>query len=216
LPLIDFRDPAAVNDRAAIDDRVIGGISRSRKRHDPAGHAVFEGEVSLERKRPDLHPQEVFHRLQRRHRGSAPHPLRQHAPRLRQHLVGTGRTVLAIDIAHQQRNDSIGERSGRQRHGELRSVSGGIARDRSTTTHLGSQGSKTAAGRKRSRCERAELDSENGVGAWVDKASPPSERHRPSDEDCRHCRPFLWAVSLNAGGCIELGRRLDIDDGDGT
>ncbi len=33
----------------AIDDRVMGGISRSRLRHDPAGHAVFEGQVSLER-----------------------------------------------------------------------------------------------------------------------------------------------------------------------
>jgi NADH dehydrogenase [ubiquinone] 1 alpha subcomplex assembly factor 1 len=34
---------------AAIDDRVMGGISRSGLRHDPAGHAVFEGMVSLER-----------------------------------------------------------------------------------------------------------------------------------------------------------------------
>ena len=32
----------------AIDDRVMGGVSRSRLRHDPAGHATFEGEVSLE------------------------------------------------------------------------------------------------------------------------------------------------------------------------
>ncbi len=34
---------------AAIDDRVMGGVSRSRLRHDAAGHAVFEGTVSLER-----------------------------------------------------------------------------------------------------------------------------------------------------------------------
>ncbi len=27
----------------------MGGVSRSRLRHDPAGHAVFEGEVSLQR-----------------------------------------------------------------------------------------------------------------------------------------------------------------------
>jgi hypothetical protein len=47
--LFDFRDPATVNDWAAIDDRVMGGISRSRLRHDPAGHAVFEGDVSLDR-----------------------------------------------------------------------------------------------------------------------------------------------------------------------
>lgn len=32
----------------AIDDRVMGGVSRSRLRFDPAGHAVFEGEVSLD------------------------------------------------------------------------------------------------------------------------------------------------------------------------
>ena len=31
----------------AIDDRVMGGISRSRLRHDAGGHAVFEGELSL-------------------------------------------------------------------------------------------------------------------------------------------------------------------------
>jgi hypothetical protein len=45
--LFDFTDPAAVLGWHAIDDRVMGGISRSRLRHDPAGHAVFEGEVSL-------------------------------------------------------------------------------------------------------------------------------------------------------------------------
>ena len=48
LLLFDFSDPAIVADWAPIDDRVMGGISRSRLRHDPAGHAVFEGTVSLE------------------------------------------------------------------------------------------------------------------------------------------------------------------------
>ena len=47
--LFDFNDSATVDDWAAIDDRVMGGISRSTLRHDPAGHAVFEGTVSLER-----------------------------------------------------------------------------------------------------------------------------------------------------------------------
>jgi hypothetical protein len=47
--LFDFADPAAVQAWRAIDDRVMGGVSRSRLRHDAAGHAVFEGEVSLER-----------------------------------------------------------------------------------------------------------------------------------------------------------------------
>lgn len=46
--LFDFADPAAVDAWSAIDDRVMGGISRSRLRHDPAGHAIFEGSVSLE------------------------------------------------------------------------------------------------------------------------------------------------------------------------
>ncbi|MEI8304708.1 MAG: CIA30 family protein [Burkholderiales bacterium] len=45
--LFDFSDPRAVEAWQAIDDRVMGGISRSRLRADPAGHAVFEGEVSL-------------------------------------------------------------------------------------------------------------------------------------------------------------------------
>jgi hypothetical protein len=47
--MFDFSVPSAVDDWAPIDDRVMGGVSRSRLRHDPAGHAVFEGEVSLER-----------------------------------------------------------------------------------------------------------------------------------------------------------------------
>jgi hypothetical protein len=46
--LFDFSSPETVAEWSAIDDRVMGGISRSRMRHDPAGHAVFEGVVSLE------------------------------------------------------------------------------------------------------------------------------------------------------------------------
>lgn len=46
--LFDFQDPDAVRAWSAIDDRVMGGVSRSRLRHDAAGHAVFEGEVSLD------------------------------------------------------------------------------------------------------------------------------------------------------------------------
>lgn len=45
----DFTSPDAVAGWSAIDDRVMGGVSRSRLRHNPAGHAVFEGVVSLER-----------------------------------------------------------------------------------------------------------------------------------------------------------------------
>lgn len=47
--LFDFANPAEAHAWASIDDRVMGGISKSRLRHDPAGHAVFEGNVSLER-----------------------------------------------------------------------------------------------------------------------------------------------------------------------
>ncbi len=47
--LFDFTDPSAANAWRAIDDRVMGGVSRSTLRHDPAGHAVFEGTVSLDR-----------------------------------------------------------------------------------------------------------------------------------------------------------------------
>jgi hypothetical protein len=47
--LFDFSSPAAVAEWHAIDDRVMGGVSVSRLRHHPAGHAVFEGTVSLER-----------------------------------------------------------------------------------------------------------------------------------------------------------------------
>ena len=47
--LFDFADPNVTNAWQAIDDRVMGGISKSRLRYDPAGHAVFERNVSLER-----------------------------------------------------------------------------------------------------------------------------------------------------------------------
>lgn len=46
--LFDFTDPTATAAWHPIDDRVMGGISRSVLRGDPAGHAVFTGEVSLE------------------------------------------------------------------------------------------------------------------------------------------------------------------------
>ncbi|EHR70992.1 Complex I intermediate-associated protein 30 (CIA30) [Burkholderiales bacterium JOSHI_001] len=47
--LFDFTDPNAANAWHAIDDRVMGGTSRSTLRNDQAGHAVFAGNVSLER-----------------------------------------------------------------------------------------------------------------------------------------------------------------------
>jgi len=46
--LFRFEAAASVADWSAIDDGVMGGVSRSRLRHEPAGHAVFEGVVSLE------------------------------------------------------------------------------------------------------------------------------------------------------------------------
>ena len=49
LLLFDFTDPTAVDDWAVINDRLMGGMSRSKMRHGPAGHAVFEGTVSRER-----------------------------------------------------------------------------------------------------------------------------------------------------------------------
>lgn len=49
MELFRFDQPASVEAWGAIDDRVMGGVSRSRLRFDPAGHAVFEGVVSLDR-----------------------------------------------------------------------------------------------------------------------------------------------------------------------
>lgn len=46
--LFDFRHADAASLWSAIDDRVMGGVSRSQLRHDSAGHAVFEGEVALD------------------------------------------------------------------------------------------------------------------------------------------------------------------------
>ena len=46
--LFDFSDPRSVALWNPIDDGVMGGVSRSRFRHDPAGHAVFAGHVSFE------------------------------------------------------------------------------------------------------------------------------------------------------------------------
>lgn len=47
--LFRFDAPGSVDAWTAIDDRVMGGVSRSRLRFDEGGHAVFEGRVSLER-----------------------------------------------------------------------------------------------------------------------------------------------------------------------
>lgn len=49
--LIDFALPASLAGWSAIGDVVMGGISRSRLDHDPAGHASFSGVVSLEHNR---------------------------------------------------------------------------------------------------------------------------------------------------------------------
>ena len=46
--VLRFDSPASAQAFSAMDDRVMGGVSRSRVRFDPAGHAVFEGMVSLE------------------------------------------------------------------------------------------------------------------------------------------------------------------------
>jgi hypothetical protein len=86
-------------------------------------------------------------------------------------------------------NVNVNEKSGRQRLHELRSVSGRIARDRSHSAQRSSQGSKTAAGRKRSPRERADLDGENNVVAWVDTASPPNASHRLTRGVRRQHRP---------------------------
>ncbi len=48
IQLARFDSPDSVTSWGPIDDRVMGGVSRSRLRFDPAGHAVFEGELSLE------------------------------------------------------------------------------------------------------------------------------------------------------------------------
>ena len=47
--IVSFESAASIASWFAIDDGVMGGVSSSRMRHDPAGHAVFEGTVSLER-----------------------------------------------------------------------------------------------------------------------------------------------------------------------
>ena len=46
--LFRFDTAASVADFSAIDDRVMGGVSRSALRFDPAGHAVFAGLVSAD------------------------------------------------------------------------------------------------------------------------------------------------------------------------
>jgi len=57
-----------------------------------------------------------------------------------------------------RRRDDLVRRQRRIRHHDLRSESGGIARDRRTTSQRSRQGSKTTAGRKRAQRERAGLD----------------------------------------------------------
>ncbi len=50
--LFRFESASAAGPWSSVDDRVMGGVSRSHLRYDPAaypGHAVFEGLVSLDR-----------------------------------------------------------------------------------------------------------------------------------------------------------------------
>ncbi|MCE3003650.1 MAG: CIA30 family protein [Xanthomonadaceae bacterium] len=49
VDLMRFDDARVAAAWEPVDDRVMGGVSRSRVRHDPAGHAVFEGLLSLDR-----------------------------------------------------------------------------------------------------------------------------------------------------------------------
>lgn len=46
--LFDFSDPRPVTLWNPINDGVMGGVSHSQLRYDPAGHAVFDGHVSFE------------------------------------------------------------------------------------------------------------------------------------------------------------------------
>ncbi|MBL8407376.1 MAG: CIA30 family protein [Candidatus Accumulibacter phosphatis] len=46
--LFDFSDPRSVALWNPINDRVMGGVSHSQLRNDPAGHALFCGHVSFE------------------------------------------------------------------------------------------------------------------------------------------------------------------------
>ena len=116
------QDDSRSIDRQSLFDHLAGvhrGLRHRAAEHllqldDPVLRIEEQHAEHLVLQRPDLQAQIVLHRLRRRHRGTAPHPVRQHAPRLRQHLLGTRKTVLAIDIAHQQRIDSDNGRSGRQ------------------------------------------------------------------------------------------------------
>jgi NADH dehydrogenase [ubiquinone] 1 alpha subcomplex assembly factor 1 len=46
--LFDFSNPQSVMLWNPINDGVMGGVSQSQLRYDPAGHAVFTGQVSFE------------------------------------------------------------------------------------------------------------------------------------------------------------------------
>ena len=46
--LFDFADPAALRGWQVRDDGVMGGLSKGNITRDPAGYAVFSGQVSLE------------------------------------------------------------------------------------------------------------------------------------------------------------------------
>lgn len=73
-------------------------------------------------------------------RASAPHPLAQDAPRRAQHLLGPGRTIVALQVTNEGEEDSQEELTFDMI--VLRSVSGGIVRDRRTTAQRSCQGSR--------------------------------------------------------------------------
>jgi hypothetical protein len=45
--ILDLSNASSVRAWQPINDAIMGGVSSSRLRHDPAGYALFEGEVSL-------------------------------------------------------------------------------------------------------------------------------------------------------------------------
>ena len=127
-------DGRRVQRQARLDD--FAGIDRGL-RHCAAEHLLQLDDTMLRVQEDDAEDfvfqhadrqaQVVLHVLRRRQRHAGLHALRQHAPGLRQNFVGTGHTVLAIDVTDQQRvrepgfrgRDSEGERG--LRHVELRS-----------------------------------------------------------------------------------------------
>jgi hypothetical protein len=192
-------------------------------------HIEEEHAENLVLQRTDLHAQIVLHDFGCRHDDATSHALPQKTPRLMQDLPLARGAVLPVGFTHEQ---CVGSGSVARRSERLRHMNSGLCIGRDCPRpehHVAAQPSGFEDGRRPQalECERADLDGENDVVAWVDTASPiprtppnvstisPACRLMVSNSaDAQRCNAQIAVGSINTMHCgrgnahfAELGER---------